>query len=57
MYALRTGGVSFTGARAATDLGRGAVPAETGHMLIDTCQSTVCEMGKAAARRFKFSNL
>ena len=51
LYALRTGGVSFTGAGGATDLGRGAGPAEAGHLLVDTCKSTVCEMVAVVGRR------
>ena len=34
LYALRTGGVNFTGMGAATDFGRGAGPAEAGHVSI-----------------------
>ena len=57
LYALRTGGASFTGAGAAPGLGRGAVPAEAGKVLIDACQTTVCEMVAAVARRMWITGL
>ena len=41
LYALRTGGVSFTGAGAAPGLDTGAGPAEAGHLLTRVNQQSV----------------
>ena len=58
LYALRTDDVSFTAAgAAAAGLGRGAGPAEAGHLLIDACNSAVCEMGAAVAGRIEITDL